>query len=378
MNKNQQKKETTQTPAAREEASIEATIEVANAQERKDYTARPTISILAPVYNEEPVLPELYRRVQAVMDQLDEPWELILVDDGSRDNSAAVIAQLHEEDPRVKGISFSRNFGFQIAVTAGLDHVQGEAVILADADLQDPPEVFPRMIAKWREGYDVVYGVRASREGETWFKLFTAKLFYRLIYRITDIEIPLDTGDFRLMDRRVVDAIRRMPERNRFLRGMVPWVGFRQTGVTYERRARYAGESKFSSMRQMLPFALDAITSFSYLPLQLATFMGFGLAALSAIAIIAVITLRLFGPSSPLLGQATTLVTVLFLGGVQLISLGIIGEYLGRIYDEVKGRPLYLVDKAWGFAENGEEGDKGVEHAAQFSRRSPTSRGSEE
>lgn len=337
MNKNHQHKEPAQLSAAPEE--------------RARQMPRPTISILAPVYNEEPVLPELYRRVRAVMDQLDEPWELVLVDDGSRDNSAAVIAQLHEEDPRVKGISFSRNFGFQIAVTAGLDHVQGEAVILADADLQDPPEIFPRMIAKWREGYDVVYGVRATREGETWFKLFTAKLFYRLIYRITDIEIPLDTGDFRLMDRRVVDALRRMPERNRFLRGMVPWVGFRQTGVTYERRARYAGESKFSSMRQMLPFALDAITSFSYLPLQLATFMGFGLAALSAIAIIAVIALRLFGPSNPLIGQATTLVTVLFLGGVQLISLGIIGEYLGRIYDEVKGRPLYLVDRAWGFAD---------------------------
>lgn len=316
----------------------------------------PTISILAPVYNEEPVLPELYRRVRAVMDeQVGEPWELILVDDGSRDDSAGVIAALHAQDPRVKGISFSRNFGFQIAVTAGLDHAQGEAVILTDADLQDPPEVYPRMIAKWREGYDVVYGTRASREGETWFKLFTAKLFYRLIYRITDIDIPLDTGDFRLMDRRVVGAIREMPERNRFLRGMVPWVGFKQTGVTYERHARFAGESKYSSVRQMLPFALDAITGFSYLPLQLATYLGFGLAALSGLAIILVIALRLFGPSDPLLGQATTLVTVLFLGGVQLISLGIIGEYLGRIYDEVKGRPLYLTDRTWGFSEEQEK-----------------------
>ncbi|MFW6184328.1 MAG: glycosyltransferase family 2 protein, partial [Chloroflexota bacterium] len=258
-------------------------------------------------------------------------------------------------DKRVKGVSFSRNFGFQVAVTAGLDHAHGDAVILTDADLQDPPEVFPDMIEKWREGYDVVYGVRASREGETWFKLLTAKVFYRLIYRITDIEIPLDTGDFRLMDRRVVNAIRRMPERNRFLRGMVPWVGFKQTGVPYERRARYAGESKFSSVKQMLPFAIDAITSFSYLPLQLATYMGFILAAVSLLAIIAVIAVRLFGPSSPLLGQATTLVTVLFLGGVQLISLGIIGEYLGRIYDEVKGRPLYLVEEKWGFEEERSE-----------------------
>ncbi len=319
-------------------------------QGQKDGEGRlPMITILAPVYNEEPVLAELYRRVQAVMDATGYPWELILVNDGSRDRSAQVIGELHEQDPRVKGVSFSRNFGFQVAVTAGLDHAQGDAVILADADLQDPPEVFPEMIEKWREGYDVVYGMRVSREGETWFKLLTAKVFYRLIYRITDIDIPLDTGDFRLMDRRVVDAIRRMPERNRFLRGMVPWVGYKQIGVPYQRRARFAGESKFSSVRQMLPFALDAITSFSYLPLQLATYMGFILAFISLIAIVVVIALRLFGPSSPLLGQATTLVTVLFLGGVQLISLGIIGEYLGRIYDEVKGRPLYLVEEKWGY-----------------------------
>jgi polyisoprenyl-phosphate glycosyltransferase len=313
---------------------------------------KPVISILAPVYNEEPVLPELYRRVREVMEEVGEPWELVLVNDGSRDRSAEVIAALHKQDPRVKGLSFSRNFGFQIAVTAGLDHVEGDAVILADADLQDPPDVFPAMIQRWREGYDVVYGVRASREGETWFKLVTAKLFYRLIYRITDINIPLDTGDFRLMDRRVINVLRRMPERNRFLRGMIPWLGFRQTGVPYERRARFAGESKFSGMRQMLPFALDAITSFSYLPLQLATYLGFGLAALSGLAIIAVILLRLLGPTTPLAGQATTLVVVLFLGGVQLISLGIIGEYLGRIYDEVKGRPLYLIDESWGIEPN--------------------------
>jgi dolichol-phosphate mannosyltransferase len=309
-----------------------------------------TISILAPVYNEETVLPELYRRVRTVMEEVGESWELVLVNDGSHDRSAEVIAELHKQDERVKGISFSRNFGFQIAVTAGLDHVLGEVVILADADLQDPPEVFPAMIERWREGYDVVYGVRQSREGETWFKLFTAKLFYRLIYRITDIDIPLDTGDFRLMDRRVVKAIRRMPERNRFLRGMVPWVGYKQIGVPYERAARYAGESKFSSVRQMLPFALDAITSFSFFPLQVATILGFFIAGLSLLTIIAVVALRLYGPNDPLLGQATTLVAVLFLGGVQLISLGIIGEYLGRIYDEVKRRPLYLVDQKWGFA----------------------------
>lgn len=320
-----------------------------------DELVRPRISIVAPVYNEEVVLPELYRRVAAVMDGTGESWELVLVDDGSRDGSAAQIARLHEQDGRVKGISFSRNFGFQIAATAGLDHASGDAVILTDADLQDPPEAYPDMLAKWREGYDVVYGIRASREGETWFKLVTAKLFYRLIYRITNINIPLDTGDFRLMDRRVVDAITGMPERNRFLRGMIPWVGFRQTGIEYHRASRYAGESKFNSVRQMLPFAVDAITSFSYLPLQLAMFLGFIIAGLSGVAIFAVILLRLIG-GTPLAGQATTLVAVLFLGGVQLISLGIIGEYLGRIYDEVKGRPMYLVQKAWGLREE-ETGD---------------------
>ncbi|MCL4870409.1 MAG: glycosyltransferase family 2 protein [Anaerolineae bacterium] len=309
---------------------------------------KPTISLIAPVYNEEPVLPELYRRVKEVMDQTGEAWELVLVNDGSRDRSAEIISELHALDQRIKGVSFSRNFGFQVAVTAGLDHVSGDAVILIDADLQDPPEVIPEMIAKWREGNDVVYGVRASREGETWFKRFTAAAFYRLIDRITGINIPLDTGDFRLMDRRVVDAIRLMPERNRFLRGMVPWVGFRQAGVMYHRKARFAGQSKFSSVKQMLPFALNAITSFSYFPLQLATYLGFSIAGISVLAILTVILLRLFSPTAPLLGQATTLVVVLFMGGVQLISLGIIGEYLGRIYDEVKARPLYLVKEKWG------------------------------
>ncbi len=310
---------------------------------------KPTFSVIAPVYNEEPVLPALYERIHAVMEGVGEPWELVLVDDGSRDRSAAVIAELHQKDGRVKGLSFSRNFGFQEAVTAGMDYAQGQAVILTDADLQDPPEVIPEMIAKWREGYDVVYGVRSEREGETWFKLATAKLFYRIIHRITSVNIPLDTGDFRLMDRRVVDALGQMRERNRFLRGMVPWVGFRQTGVYFKRAPRYAGEAKYSSVRRMVKFAMNAITSFSYVPLQLATFLGFIIAVLAGLAILTVVLLRLFGPHDPLVGQATTLVAVLFLGGVQLISLGIIGEYLGRIYDEVKGRPLYLVQQQWGF-----------------------------
>ncbi|HEY1013806.1 MAG TPA: glycosyltransferase family 2 protein [Herpetosiphonaceae bacterium] len=304
---------------------------------------RPVFSIIAPVYNEETVLPELYERVSAVMDRLGAPWELILVNDGSRDRSALVISALHGQDRRVVGLSLSRNFGFQIAVTAGLDAARGDAVILIDADLQDPPEVIPELVARWREGYDVAYGVRGERQGETWFKKASARAFYGLIRRI-----PADTGDFRLLSRRVVEAVRRMPERHRFLRGMVSWVGFKQTDVVYQRQPRHSGQSKFT-LRPMLRFALDAITSFSYLPLQLASYLGFAIALCSGLAIAAVVALRLLGSSAPLLGQATTLVAVLFLGGIQLIGLGIIGEYLGRIHDDVKGRPLYLIDRAWGF-----------------------------
>lgn len=314
------------------------------------------ISIVVPVYNEEDVLEELYRRMSISMSDFGDSWELILVDDGSVDDSAKIIQQLHESDPRVKGVSFSRNFGFQEAVTAGLTFSKGQAVILSDADLQDPPEVIPEMIKTWREGNDVVFGVRSSRVGETWFKKLTALAFYRFIRRITSVEIPLDTGDFRLMDRRVVNSILEMPERNRFLRGMVPWVGYKQVGMPYEREPRFAGQSKFSSIRQMLPFAVDAITSFSYFPLQLATIFGFIIAGISLIAILVVIILRVIGPAYALTGQATTLVAVLFLGGVQLISLGIIGEYLGRIYDEVKGRPLFLIQKKWGFDDSESEG----------------------
>lgn len=309
---------------------------------------KPVFSIVAPVHNEEKVLHELHRRVCEVMQQTDQPWELVLVDDGSRDKSAEIIAELNQKDPRVKGISLSRNFRFQIAVTAGLEHTSGDAVILIDADLQDPPEVILEMIAKWREGYEVVYGVRADRQGETWFKKFTAKAFYRIINKITSVPIPVDTGDFRLMDRKVVNSILQMPERNRFLRGMVSWVGYKQIGVHYKRQARYAGETKFT-VSKMTRFAVDAITSFSYFPLQLATYLGFIIAALSGLAILLVIFLRLFASSQAFFGQATTLVVVLFLGGIQLISLGIIGEYLGRIYDEVKKRPLYLAAKKWGF-----------------------------
>jgi dolichol-phosphate mannosyltransferase len=312
-------------------------------------TDRPTLSVVAPCFNEEGVLHELYRRVSQVLDGAGESWELVLVNDGSRDRTPQIMRELHAQDSRVKFVDFARNFGHGIAVTAGMDYARGDAVVLIDADLQDPPELILEMLAKWREGSEVVYAVRSKRKGETWFKEFTAKAFYRLIYRITDIKIPMDTGDFRLMDRKVVDALKQMREHHRFMRGMSVWVGFRQTGVTYVRAERYAGETKYP-LKKMIKFAFDGITSFSFLPLQLAMYVGFMAAGLAILGILAAVILRLSG-SQAFYGQATTLVSVLFLGGVQLICLGIIGEYLGRIYDEVKGRPLYIVREAVGFGE---------------------------
>jgi dolichol-phosphate mannosyltransferase len=301
----------------------------------------PIISIVAPCFNEAATLPEFYRRVSGAMQTLEETWELVLVDDGSQDGTADILRDLAHQDPHVRPVIFARNFGHQLAVTAGLDFSRGQAVVIIDSDLQDPPEVIPELISQWRAGYEVVYAVRTEREGETWFKLFTASLFYRLIYRITDVNIPLDTGDFRLLDRKVVNVINKMRERHRFLRGMSVWVGFRQTGVPYKRAARFAGETKYP-LKKMVKFAGDAITGFSYLPLQLATYLGFIAAGLSILAIPVVVAARMAG-SQAFFGQATTLIAVLFLGGVQLISLGILGEYIGRIYDEARGRPLYIV-----------------------------------
>jgi glycosyltransferase involved in cell wall biosynthesis len=303
-----------------------------------------TYSIIAPIFNEAGNITELYRRVTETMDKTGETWELLLVDDGSTDGSTDKLRMLASEDKRVKPIIFARNFGHQIAVTAGLDYSGGRAVVIIDADLQDPPEVILDLINKWREGYEVVYAQRSEREGETWFKLFTASIFYRLIYRITDVKIPMDTGDFRLMDRKVVDVMNGMRERHRFLRGMSVWVGFKQTGVSYKRAARFSGVTKYP-FKRMIKFASDAITSFSYFPLQLAMYLGFFSAGISIIAIPIVIILRMAGLHA-FVGQATTLIAVLFLGGVQLISLGILGEYIGRLYDEAKGRPLYIVREA--------------------------------
>jgi glycosyltransferase involved in cell wall biosynthesis len=298
-------------------------------------------SIVIPVFNEVESLPELYRTLQLMVEKVGESWEWIFINDGSTDGSLELLRSLRESDSRIRIVDFVRNFGHQIAVTAGLDIAGGEAVIIMDADLQDPPEVIPDLIAKWKEGYEVVYGVRSERRGETWFKEFTAKLFYRIIFRITDIRIPLDTGDFRLLDRKVVATLHQMRERHRFLRGMAAWVGFRQVGVPYERKARFAGKTKYP-FNKMIRLALNAITSFSYFPLQLATYFGFFCAIMAALAILIVIVLRLSKPDA-FFGQASTLIAVLFLGGVQLICIGILGEYIGRIYDEAKGRPLYIV-----------------------------------
>jgi len=303
-----------------------------------------TYSIVAPIYNEIENISELYRRVTEVMDSTGDEWELVLIDDGCTDGSTEKIRELAEMDGRVRPVIFARNFGHQIAVTAGLDYARGDAIIIIDADLQDPPEVILELAKKWQEGYEVVYAIRAEREGESWFKKFTAAMFYRIIFRITDVKIPLDTGDFRLLDRKVVNVMNSMRERHRFLRGMASWVGFKQIGVEYKRAARMAGVTKYP-FKKMLRLALNAITGFSYFPLQVATYFGFASAGLAILAIPVVVTLRLTG-SQFFEGQATTLISVLFLGGVQLISLGVLGEYIGRLYDEAKGRPLYIVREA--------------------------------
>ncbi len=304
-------------------------------------TSKPTYTIIAPIYNEIDNIQTLYTRVCEVMDSTGEPWEFVMVDDGSLDGSTDAILELKKKDDKIVPVIFARNFGHQIAVTAGLDYSQGKAVTIIDADLQDPPEVILALIEKWKEGYEVVYATRSKREGETWFKRFTASAFYRLIQRITDINLPMDTGDFRLLDRKVVDVMGGMREKHRFLRGMSVWVGFRQTGVEYERAERLAGETKYP-LKKMFQLASDAITGFSYFPLQLATYLGFAFTGISFLAILALIILRLVG-SQFLMGQAATLIAVLFLGGVQLLSIGMIGEYIGRLYDEAKGRPLYTV-----------------------------------
>ena len=305
--------------------------------------AAPLLSVVVPAYNEAEGLGELHARVSRTMDALGEPWELVLVNDGSRDATLAAMERLRAADPRVAIVNLSRNFGKEIATTAGLDHARGAAIIILDADLQDPPELIPELVAGWREGYDTVYAQRRRREGETWLKRSTAKLFYRLMGRVARVEIPPDTGDFRLISRRVVNALAELREQHRFMKGLFAWVGFPSKAVPYDRAPRFAGQTKWNYWK-LWNLALEGITSFTIVPLKVATYLGLvvGLAAAIYIAEIVIRTL-LFG--NPVPGYPSLLAVVLFIGSVQLVTLGIMGEYLGRIFNEVKRRPLYLVER---------------------------------
>lgn len=309
------------------------------------------LSVIVPCYNEELVLRATHERLTHVVAGMPElSCEFLFINDGSQDQTQQILETLQLSDPRVRVLRLSRNFGHQIAVTAGLEEATGDAVVIIDADLQDPPEIIPAMIQRWREGNQVVYGLRAEREGESKFKLWTAKLFYRIINRLSDTKIPVDAGDFRLLDRKVVEVLKAMPERARFLRGMVSWAGFSQTSVTYQRAARHAGESKYP-LSKMIHFALDGIISFSLVPLKLAIWTGFIAIWIAVAGIIVAILDRLFEKGLTR-GWASLFVAVLFMGGIQLVSLGIIGEYLGRIYTEVKRRPLYAVQDRLGFRDS--------------------------
>ncbi|MGA8473611.1 MAG: glycosyltransferase family 2 protein [Candidatus Cybelea sp.] len=307
---------------------------------------RPVLSIVVPLYNEAGNVAPLLERIGATVERLhdDFAFEIVLVNDGSTDGTLAEIRSEMQRRPHIVLVNLSRNFGHQLAATAGIEIARGDAIVLMDGDLQDPPELVDAFVRKWREGYDVVYAVRRTRPGESRFKVFTARAFYRIIKRLTKVAIPLDTGDFRLMSRRVVEALRRSPERHRFLRGMVSWVGFNQVAIEYDRDVRHAGTSKYP-LPTMIRFAIDGITSFSDIPLRFASYLGFTVSAVAFLYALLIIAFKIFSLKPPAYtpGWASTIVAVLFLGGVQLMSLGILGEYLGRVYDEVKGRPLYLI-----------------------------------
>lgn len=316
---------------------------------------RPLLSVVVPVYNEEAVLPEFYKRLHAVLQDLHglSGVEVIFVDDGSHDGTGKILSDLVQGNKSVKVLQFSRNFGHQIALTAGLDYAKGDAVVVIDADLQDPPETIPRLVDKWRDGYEVVYAVRESRLTDTWFKRTTARLFYTLMRKIGSLDLPMDSGDFRLLDRKAVEAFRSLGERHRFVRGLTLWVGFRQTGVLYARTERFAGSTKYP-FRKMFRLAWDAVTSFSFAPLRVAIYLGLVVSSLSFLLGIFVIFGRFFFGQTELLGFPThgwgsLMVAVLFLAGVQLIVLGMMGEYLGRTYEEVKRRPLYILREKIGF-----------------------------
>lgn len=309
------------------------------------------ISIVVPMYNEEEVIMETYKRLKGVMDETGEKYELIFVNDGSRDKTRDLAAAICYKDKNVKLIDFARNFGHQVAISAGMDNASGDAVVVIDADLQDPPEVIPEMIAKWREGFDVVYGKRLKREGDSFFKKFTAKVFYRTLNKLTDTEIPVDTGDFRLIDRKVCDALKNnISEKNRYVRGIISWLGFKSAPVEFVREKRFAGTTKYP-LKKMLKFAGDAIMSFSLKPLKLATYLGVGLSIISFIYMVVLIILKLCGVLSTVLGWTSIVAISLFFNGIILMILGILGNYIGRIYEEVKGRPLYVIQNKINFEE---------------------------
>jgi dolichol-phosphate mannosyltransferase len=297
--------------------------------------------VIVPCYNEQEGIGECHRRLSEVLQTLDAPYEIVYVNDGSRDSTYPLLAALHAQDEHVVLVGLSRNFGHQQAVSAGLEIASGDAVVIMDADLQDPPELILKMYALWQQGFHVVYGMRAHRAGESGFKLWTAKLFYRVINKLSDVDIPLDTGDFRLMDRRVVEVMLRMPERHRLLRAMCSWIGFRQTGLSYKREARFAGKTKYP-LSKMINMALDGIFSFSTVPLRMLTMIGFGTGVMASIGIVYALCVREF-THHWVAGWATLFIGMLLLSGIQMVSLGLIGEYLGRIYDEVKQRPLYII-----------------------------------
>lgn len=313
-------------------------------------------SVIVPLFNEEAVVCETHKRLSAVMSQTDGEYEIIFVNDGSRDSTETLVKQIMQNDSHVCLINFSRNFGHQTAISAGMDNARGQAIVVIDADLQDPPEVILEMIARWKEGYDVVYGKRSVREGETVFKKATAKIFYRFLASLTDIDIPTDTGDFRLIDRKVCDAMKTLKEKNRYIRGLVSWLGFKQTSVTYVRKERFAGETKYP-LKKMLSFAGDAVTSFSDKPLKIAGYAGYLLSFISFIYLLYVVIRKItvgdFGE-----GWASIVAINLFFNGVILIVLGIMGEYIGRIYDECKNRPLYVIAEKLGFDDDNDNEKK--------------------
>jgi polyisoprenyl-phosphate glycosyltransferase len=308
----------------------------------------PKYSFVVPIYNEEATIPELYRRISELMDRMDGEVELILINDGSRDRSLQFMRELHQKDPRVCYLSLARNFGHQIAVTAGLNFTRGDAIVILDADLQDPPELIPDMVELWRQGYHVVYAQRTQRLKESWSKRLMAFAFYRILKQLADVDIPTDTGDFCLLDRHVVDVLNAMPERNRYIRGLRSWVGFSQTAIKFERDPRHAGEVKYT-FQKSLALAINGLVSFSKVPLRLSTYVGLFSAMIALLMALLVLYWRIFEPHSSLTGMAAIVVTIFFLGAVQLISIGILGEYVGRIYEEVKSRPLYTLGEVAGF-----------------------------